>query len=102
MKKLLLTSLLSIGLLIPANFAATTTNISSAKELVTKKPKKSKTKSNRKSKPTNYSSSRTYSKSSGGCTYNGNQLYVGSRGGCYYYSGSSKKYVDRSYCSACN
>lgn len=35
------------------------------------------------------------------CTYNGNSLNVGERGGCYYYSGSKKVYVDRSYCSRC-
>ncbi|ATN07096.1 hypothetical protein CRN76_17600 [Chryseobacterium indologenes] len=100
MKKLLFTSLLGLGLLLPANFSATTNTVTFAKELTAKKPKKSK--SNKKSKYTTSRSSRSYSKNSGGCTYNGNQLYVGSRGGCYYYSGSSKQYVDRSYCSGCN
>jgi hypothetical protein len=100
MKKLLFTGLLGLGLLLPANFSATTNTATFTKELTGKKPKKSK--GSRKSKPTSSRSSRSYSKSSGGCTYNGNQLYVGSRGGCYYYSGSSKQYVDRSYCSGCN
>jgi tetratricopeptide (TPR) repeat protein len=45
-----------------------------------------------------YSSS---NRSSRGCSYNGHQLFIGSRGGCYYYSGSSKQYVDRSNCSGC-
>ncbi|AZA81278.1 hypothetical protein C1637_01500 [Chryseobacterium lactis] len=100
MKKLLFTSLLGLGLLLPANFSATPSTVSFAKELTGKKPKKSK--SSRKSKSTSSRSSKSYSSSgSGGCTYNGNQLYVGSRGGCYYYSGSSKQYVDRSYCSGC-
>ncbi|SMC91551.1 MULTISPECIES: hypothetical protein [unclassified Chryseobacterium] len=101
MKKLLFTGLLGLGLLLPASFSATTGTISSAKEFSTKKPKKGKTKSSRKSKSTGSRYTRSYSQSRG-CTYNGNQLYVGSRGGCYYYSGSSKQYVDRSYCSGCN
>lgn len=103
MKKLLFTSLLGLGLLLPVNFSASTNNTSSTKEVLTKKPKKGKSKTSRKSKSTrsNYSSSGSYSRSRG-CTYNGNQLYVGSRGGCYYYAGSSKQYVDRSYCSGCN
>lgn len=103
MKKLLFTSLLGLGLLLPANFSASTNNSSSTKEVLTKKPRKGKSKTSRKSKSTrsNYSSSGSYSKSRG-CTYNGNQLYVGSRGGCYYYAGNSKQYVDRSYCSGCN
>lgn len=37
-----------------------------------------------------------------GCYYNNHKLYVGPRGGCYYYSGNSKQYVDRGYCSGCN
>lgn len=105
MKKLLFTGLLGLGLLLPANFSAYTANTASAKDFF-KNPRKGKTKTSRKSKSTrsNYSSPRTYSSStrSKGCTYNGNQLYVGSRGGCYYYSGNSKQYVDRSYCSGCN
>lgn len=36
-----------------------------------------------------------------GCYFNGHELSVGPRGGCYYWSGSSKRYVDRSYCSGC-
>ncbi|QIY91828.1 hypothetical protein [Chryseobacterium gallinarum] len=102
MKKLLFTSLLAIGLLLPTPFSATTNTHSSVKEYAGKKPKKSKTKKSRKSKSTSSRYSRSYSQSSGGCTYNGHQLYVGQRGGCYYYSGSSKQYVDRSYCSGCN
>ncbi len=42
MKKLLFTSLLGLGLLLPANFSATTNTVTSAKELTAKKPKKSK------------------------------------------------------------
>ncbi|WP_347216465.1 hypothetical protein [Chryseobacterium sp.] len=108
MKKLLFTGLLGLGLLLPANFSASTSSLTSTKELLTKKPRKgkTKTKSSRKSRSTrsDYSSPRSYSSASRskGCTYNGNQLYVGSRGGCYYYSGNSKQYVDRSYCSGCN
>ncbi|WP_123947376.1 hypothetical protein [Chryseobacterium pennae] len=106
MKKLLFTGLLGLGLLLPTNFSASTASITSTKELLTKNPRKGKTKTSRKNRSTrsSYSSPRSYSSSSRskGCTYNGNQLYVGSRGGCYYYSGSSKQYVDRSYCSGCN
>ena len=105
MKKLIFTGLLGMGLLLPANISASTAGNTSAKELF-KKPGKGKSKASRKSKSkrSNYSSPSYYSNSSRskGCTYNGNQLYVGSRGGCYYYSGSSKQYVDRSYCSGCN
>ncbi|WP_276875170.1 hypothetical protein [Chryseobacterium joostei] len=103
MKKLLFTGLLGLGLLLPTTFSASTISSSSTKELLTKKPRKGKAKKSGRSQSTrsNYSSSGSYSKSRG-CTYNGNQLYVGSRGGCYYYSGSSKQYVDRSYCSGCN
>jgi hypothetical protein len=103
MKKLLLASLLSLGLLLPASISASTNNTTSTTEFSAKKPKKSKGKGkkSRKSKARNSRSSRSYSKSKG-CTYNGHPLNVGSRGGCYYYSGNSKKYVDRSYCSGCN
>ncbi|MEG0928313.1 hypothetical protein [Chryseobacterium sp.] len=103
MKKLLFTGLLGLGLLLPANFSASTHNSSSTKELLTKKPRKGKSKKSSRSKSTrsSYSPSGSYSRSRG-CTYNGNQLYVGSRGGCYYYSGSTKQYVERSYCSGCN
>ncbi|MFZ4931594.1 hypothetical protein [Chryseobacterium sp. Mn2064] len=97
MKKLLFTGLLGMGLLLPAHLSAATTSVST-KELSAKKPKKSKS---RKSKSRSSSYSNVYS-SSRGCTYNGHTLYVGERGGCYYYTGSSKKYVDRSYCSTCN
>lgn len=97
MKKLIFTSLLGLGLLLPANLSASTSSTTSVTEFSSKKPKKSKNKQNRKSKR----SSRTYAKSKG-CTYNGYPLNVGPRGGCYYYSGNSKEYVDRSYCSGCN
>ncbi|AZA91571.1 Uncharacterised protein [Chryseobacterium nakagawai] len=105
MKKLFFTGLLGLGLLLPVNFSASTLNITSAKELLSKNPRKGKTKSSRKSKSprSSYSSTRSYlSSKSRGCTYSGNQLYVGKKGGCYYYSGNSKKYVNRSYCAGCN
>lgn len=94
MKKLLFTSLLSLGLLLPTTFSASTNSSTSKTEISTQKQKKKKTKKRkaRKSKST----------ANRGCTYNGHSLNVGSRGGCYYYSGNSKEYVDRSYCSGCN
>jgi len=102
MKKLLLTSLLSLGLLLPVSISASTNATTSTTEFSAKKPKKQKTKKSRKSKRSKArSSSRSYAKSKG-CTYNGHELIVGPRGGCYYYSGNSKEYVDRSYCSGCN
>lgn len=102
MKKLLFTSLLSLGVLLPAAISASPNNSSSATEFSTKKPQKSKKgKKNRKGKRSKARKSKSYYSNSGGCTYNGHQLYVGSRGGCYYYSGNSKEYVDRSYCSGC-
>lgn len=108
MKKLLLTSILSLSLLLPAGLAAasnTTTGHASV-EFSSKKPKKSSRgkKSRRSKRSKNHSSSRSsrsYSKSND-CTYNGHPLTVGPRGGCYYYSGNSKQYVDRAYCSGCN
>ncbi|ASK31140.1 hypothetical protein CEY12_13940 [Chryseobacterium sp. T16E-39] len=100
MKKLIFTSLLGLGLLLPANFSASTNSTTSKTEFSSKKPKKSKTRKSRKSR-SGKTSSKIYSKSRG-CTYNGYPLNVGPRGGCYYYSGSSKEYVDRSYCSGCN
>jgi hypothetical protein len=103
MKKFLFTTLLAIGLLIPASFTATVNSTVSKTELSSKKQKKKSKKSN-KSKAGNSSSSKRsnfYSQSKG-CMYDGNKLYVGKRGGCYYYTGSSKQYVDRSYCSGCN
>lgn len=95
MKKLLFTTLLSLGLLLPASFTVTPQKTRS--EQTNKKPKKKASKSKKSSSRSSgfYSSGR-------GCTYNGNQLYVGKRGGCYYYAGNSKQYVDRSYCSGCN
>jgi len=100
MKKLLFTTLLAAGLILPASFTATTTGITSKTELYSKKQKK---KTKKKSKSSSGSKrSKSFYSSSKGCTYNGNKLYVGSRGGCYYYTGNSKQYVDRSYCSGCN
>lgn len=101
MKKLLFITLLTAGLLFPANFTATVSNAVFKTELSSKKQKK-KTKKSKSSKTTTSSRSRSFYSSNKSCTYNGNQLYVGSRGGCYYYTGSSKQYVDRSYCSGCN
>ncbi|KMQ66699.1 hypothetical protein ACM46_04090 [Chryseobacterium angstadtii] len=100
MKKLLFTTLLAAGLLFPASLIATENSSPSKTELSPKKQKKKTKKSNKSSgskKPRSF-----YSSNNKSCTYNGNQLYVGSRGGCYYYAGSSKQYVDRSYCSGCN
>ncbi|WP_288447594.1 hypothetical protein [uncultured Chryseobacterium sp.] len=99
MKKLLFTGLLGLGILFPYNLSAYSTTTIYAKELSGKKPRKSKANKKRRSKSSSYSRGFTSSK---GCSYNGHPLYVGSRGGCYYYSGSSKQYVDRSYCASCN
>lgn len=103
MKKLLFTSLLGLGLLLPTSVSASAdnTNSNAATEFLAKKTKKSKAKKSRKSKRSKTRSSRSYSQSKG-CTYNGHPLTLGPRGGCYYYSGNSKEYVDRSYCSGCN
>ncbi|PIF43926.1 hypothetical protein CLU96_0850 [Chryseobacterium sp. 52] len=104
MKKLLFTALLGVAFLLPANYTATVNTTASKTELSSKKQKKKakKSKSNIKSsESSNYKKSNFYSQSKG-CMYNGNKLYVGERGGCYYYSGKSKQYVDRSYCSNCN
>lgn len=90
MKKLLFTSLLGLGLLLPANFLAKENSITKT-EFSNTKPKK---KSNKKRTTT--------ASTKQDCTYNGRTLYVGKRGGCYYYTGNSKQYVDRSYCSGCN
>lgn len=90
MKKLLFTNLLGLVLLLPANFLAAETSTAKTEFSTTKPKKKSK-----KRKSTAASRDR-------GCTYNGHTLYVGERGGCYYYTGSSKKYVGRAYCSSCN
>lgn len=92
MKKLLFI-LLTLGLLIPTTYNASTKK-SSITQFFTKKQKKKKTSKNKKS-------SRSSSKKNG-CTYNGYPLEVGKRGGCYYWAGNSKEYVDRSYCSGCN
>lgn len=97
MKKLFFTSLLSLGLLLPATFSAATNSTTSKTEAFVKKQKK-KGKKSRKSKTRKTAAA----SKSRGCTYNGHSLNVGPRGGCYYYSGSSKEYVDRSYCSGCN
>lgn len=99
MKKLLFTAFLATGLLLPASFMATAHSTASKTELSSKKQKKKakKSKNNSGSKR-----SKSYYSQTKNCTYNGSQLYVGKRGGCYYYAGSSKQYVDRSYCSGCN
>ncbi|MCU7617443.1 hypothetical protein NZ698_09555 [Chryseobacterium sp. PBS4-4] len=94
MKKLLFTSLLGLGLLLPATIFASTNNTTSTTEMSFSKGKKKKSKKSRTRKST--------SSKSRGCTFNGHTLYVGKRGGCYYMAGSSKEYVDRSYCSGCN
>lgn len=99
MKKLLFTTFLALGLLLPASFTAAT--LKARSEFSNKKPKKKTSKSKKSSNSSNSRNFTSYS-SSRGCTYNGNQLYVGKRGGCYYYTGNSKQYVDRSYCSGCN
>ncbi|MEG1589741.1 hypothetical protein [Chryseobacterium sp.] len=93
MKKLLFTSLLGLGLLLPANFLAKENSITKT-EFSNTKSKKKRTKSNKKRTTT--------ASTKQDCTYNGRTLYVGKRGGCYYYTGNSKQYVDRSYCSGCN
>lgn len=93
MKKLLFIAL-TLGLLIPATYEASTGNLSTTTEFTVQKQKKKKSSKERKSK-------KTYSQSKG-CTYQGHTLHVGERGGCYYMAGNSKEYVDRSYCSGCN
>jgi len=93
MKKLFFI-LLTLGLLIPTTYGASTNNSLNKTEFSDKKQKKKKSSKKRKSK-------KTYSKSNG-CTYNGYPLEIGPRGGCYYWVGNSKEYVDRSYCSGCN
>ena len=94
MKKLLFTSLLGLGLLLPANIFASTNNTTSTTEMSFSKGKKKKSKKSRTRKST--------ASRSRGCTYNGHELIIGKRGGCYYMAGNSKEYVDRSYCSGCN
>lgn len=94
MKKLLFTSLLGLGLLLPANFLAKENSAAAKTELSTTKPKK-KSKKSKKKRSTTASRNK-------GCTYNGHTLFIGKRGGCYYMAGNSKEYVDRSYCSNCN
>lgn len=102
MKKLLFTTLLAAGLLLPAYYTGMANNTVSKTELSSKKQKKKAKKSKSNSKTSGSKRSRSFYSSSKSCTYNGNQLYVGQRGGCYYYTGNSKQYVDRSYCSGCN
>lgn len=101
MKKLLFTSLLGLALLLPTTILATNTTTLTT-EFSAKKPTKQKTKKGRKSKRSKARKGKSQSSSNRGCTYNGHALNVGPKGGCYYYSGSSKEYVDRSYCSGCN
>ena len=93
MKKLFFIILTSV-ILIPATYKASTGNLSATAEFSVQKQKKKKASKKRKS-------SKSQSKKNG-CTYNGYPLEVGPRGGCYYWSGNSKEYVDRSYCSGCN
>lgn len=100
MKKLLLTSLLGLALLLPTAISASDNGTASAKELSFSKGKKKKSRKSAKSKRSKAKRSR--STANRGCTYNRHELIVGSKGGCYYYSGNSKEYVDRSYCSGCN
>lgn len=102
MKKLLLTSLLGLALLLPTSISASDNGTASAKELSFSKGKKKKSRKSAKSKRSKAKRSRSRSTANRGCTYNGHELIVGERGGCYYYSGNSKEYVDRSYCSGCN
>lgn len=99
MKKLIFTVLLGLAILFSNSLSAYTPTEIFVKEFSGKKPRKSKM--NKKSKSKRAVHSRSYA-SSKGCSYKGQQLYVESRGGCYYYSGSSKQYVDRSYCANCN
>lgn len=93
MKKLLFIAL-TLCLLIPATYEASTGNLSTSTEFAVQKQKKKNSSKKRKSEK-NYSQSK-------GCTYQGHKLIRGERGGCYYLSGNSKEYVDRGYCSGCN
>lgn len=103
MKRLLFTALLATGLLLPANFTASTNNTVSKTELASNKQKKKSKKSKRSSSSSSSSKrSKSYSQSIIGCTHKGKQLYVGERGGCYYRIGKNKQYIDKSYCSNCN
>lgn len=97
MKNFIIALLFSIGLLTPINLGATT-----SLEMITQstKPKVKKKKKGKKSSKKSKTRKSFYS-SANNCSYNGHELNVGPRGGCYYYSGSSKQYVDRSYCSGC-
>jgi hypothetical protein len=75
MKKLLFTSLLGLGLLLPTPVSASAdnTNSNAATEFFAKKTKKSKAKKSRKSKEARpEAQDLTQSR---GCTYNGNQLF---------------------------
>ncbi|WP_262152671.1 hypothetical protein [Chryseobacterium foetidum] len=93
MKKLIFSTLLSLGLLLPVLSYAAEISKTTTSELTNLQQKKKKSKSRKNT------AKKTASK---GCTYNGYTLNVGPRGGCFYYSGNSKEYVDRSYCSGCN
>lgn len=99
MKKLIFTGLVGLSLLLPTNLLAETTN-NTKTELSNNKPKKNYKKNKRASSNKNRQS-KTYAQNSF-CTYNGHKLYIGKRGGCYYMTGSSKQYVERSYCLSCN
>ena len=93
MKKQIIAGLLGLSLLLPLQIGAAENSTLNKSEFSAPQQKK------KKSKKRKSTVKRTASKS---CTYNGHALMVGSRGGCYYYSGNSKEYVDRSYCSGCN
>lgn len=93
MKKIILASALSLGLLLPAITKAEESYTTGTSELSVVQKKK------KKSKNCKVLAKKATFK---GCTYNGHALKLGPRDGCYYYSGNSKEYVDRSYCSSCN
>lgn len=92
MKKLIFGTVLSFGLLLPVISKAAESYKTTTSELAVVQKKKKKSKN---------SKSTARKATSKDCTYNGHILTVGPRGGCYYYSGNSKEYVDRSYCSSC-
>jgi hypothetical protein len=103
MKKLLLTGVLGLGLLLPTTISASAdhSNSKAITKFFSKKTRNLKpTKAEKQQEKQNQKLQNLFSKQR--ITYNGKQLFVGSRGGCYYYSGNSKEYVDRSYCSGCN
>ena len=102
MKNIILSTLLIVGFLFPTAYQASNQNVNKTEFIKHKNKgkKKSSGKKSSKKKSSKRNSNKVYM-SDNNCTYNGHQLYVGSRGGCYYYTGNSKQYVDRSYCSGC-